>query len=226
MKNLYGALDAGNIERLMVLLDQTPQQSSQELGQLLIYTAQSVEPPTCNEATKLLLNYNANCNARDAEGRTALMLACVQNRQELVELLLEAGADCNARDADTETVLMWAAGAGNAEIVQRLLEAGADIHAQSDMEGTALRWAVKSGSRETARVLLEHGADMYAPMVLGYTLSRHQNEPLLELFLKQGLEMERKIVENYGVMEWAQKCGHGNLVRRLKEYQRLSRTVI
>ena len=34
-----------------------------------------------------------------ADGRTALMLACVKGFRETVQLLLEAGADVNAKDA-------------------------------------------------------------------------------------------------------------------------------
>ena len=49
---------------------------------------------------RLLLELGADVNGSGHNGRTALMIAAMFNRTEIVELLMVRGADVEARDAD------------------------------------------------------------------------------------------------------------------------------
>ena len=48
-------------------------------------------------------------NARDENGRTALMLAAVNGNEDCVKILIAAGADVNAKDNTGKTALVMAA---------------------------------------------------------------------------------------------------------------------
>jgi hypothetical protein len=68
-----------------------------------------------------LLDQGVAVDARDADGRTPLMLAVAQGRLEVVRLLLARGADPNAADNSGRTPLQQAR-AGNLRDVAALLE--------------------------------------------------------------------------------------------------------
>ena len=55
------------------------------------------------------LKNGAKSNAKDKEGKTALMFAAEKNSPDAVQVLLKAGAEINARDEKKKTALMWAA---------------------------------------------------------------------------------------------------------------------
>ena len=78
-------------------------------------------------ATGLLLEHGGDMNARDAEGRTLLMLAAASDAQpvEIVKTLIAKGADVNARNAAGETALGLAKRHGNTPVVEALVKAGA-----------------------------------------------------------------------------------------------------
>jgi len=78
------------------------------------------------DAVRLLLDRGADVNARDGDGRTALMLACYSDTYpiEVVRLLIERGADVNARTPSEETAASFAAARGGV-IVEALAKAGA-----------------------------------------------------------------------------------------------------
>jgi ankyrin repeat protein len=67
----------------------------------------------------------AAVDARDADGRTALMLAVLQGRLDAVVDLLRRGADPNAADTAGVTPLEAARAQQRPEIVDALLHAGA-----------------------------------------------------------------------------------------------------
>jgi hypothetical protein len=71
--------------------------------------------------TASLLDEGVAVDARDADGRTPLMLAVAQGRLEVVRLLLARGADPNAADNSGRTPLQQAR-AGNLRDVAALLE--------------------------------------------------------------------------------------------------------
>lgn len=67
------------------------------------------------EGVQSLLVQGANINARDRQGRTALMLAAMGNSKELVMVLMAAGADTRLRDAANLSAADHAKQAGHAD---------------------------------------------------------------------------------------------------------------
>ncbi len=78
-------------------------------------------------ALRAALDRRPLLDARDADGRTALMLASLQGRGEAVDALLAAGADPNAADAHGVTPLHAALDGGQADIAAALRRAGARL---------------------------------------------------------------------------------------------------
>jgi hypothetical protein len=75
--------------------------------------------------TALLLDQGAVLDARDELGRTALMLAVIQNRPDVVRLLLDRGADPNVADNSGHSPLQQAKQAHLGEMAAMLERAGA-----------------------------------------------------------------------------------------------------
>src|SRR5262245_12139917 len=78
-------------------------------------------------ATGFLLERGGDMNARDAQGRTLLMLAAASDAIpiDVVKALLAKGADVNARTPTGETALGLARRHGNTPLVDLLVHAGA-----------------------------------------------------------------------------------------------------
>ncbi|CAH0055787.1 unnamed protein product, partial [Clonostachys solani] len=102
---------------------------------------------------------DANKKLRDHNGRTALHLAAIAGRAEVVSQLVELGADKEAKSRAGQTPLHFAA----SELVARLLvELGADKEAQDHTRQTPLHFASATGHEGVARLLVELGADKEA----------------------------------------------------------------
>jgi ankyrin repeat protein len=98
------------------------------------------------ETVKLLIDAEADVNAVDANGWTALFKAVINDEQdrgfpEVVQALIDAGANIEARLAYGITPLMLAAGRGEAGVIEVLLKAGADVKARNEGGRTALMMA-------------------------------------------------------------------------------------
>jgi len=96
---------------------------------------------------------------------TALGLAVLSNRTEMVQLLLQHGANPNlgvSRDSLGRFAppLSVAAQHGNPEIIDLLLGAGADPAKANNMGDLPIHYAARSGKLENLRRLLERGADV------------------------------------------------------------------
>jgi len=84
----------------------------------------------------------ADVNARDDDGKTALMFASGRGNVEVVQALLAAGADVNTQNQMRMTALMVAAGGGHMRIVRDLLEADADVLLRDVTGNDAQGWAL------------------------------------------------------------------------------------
>ena len=91
------------------------------------------------------------------QGYTALLLASMYGRLEVVKLLCHEGADVNAKDMFGNTPLAFAAADGNMEMMTVLCDWGADLHSRDDMESSALVTAMKNEEYDAVKLLYSWG---------------------------------------------------------------------
>ncbi len=113
-------------------------------------------------AVRALLEQQADVNAAEVDGTTALHWAAYQGDAETARLLLAAGARTGVANRYGVTPLALAAERGDARIVGALLDAGADPNATLPEGETVLMAAARAGAVDALRLLLAHGADVAA----------------------------------------------------------------
>ncbi len=105
-----------------------------------------------------LVREGGDPNARDRDGRPALLLAASSGRPEAVRALLRAGASPDHADRSGWTALHQAAEDGDSAVARVLLDAGAAPDLLSRNAGTALDVAERNGQVAIARLLRARGA--------------------------------------------------------------------
>lgn len=107
-----------------------------------------------------LLAAGADPDARDDEGRPALVLAAASGAPGAgaVRALLRGGADPDASTGSGWTPLHAAAAGGDRDAARALLDAGVDPDRPSRSHGTPLDVAERADRGDVARVLRERGA--------------------------------------------------------------------
>ena len=101
-----------------------------------------------------LLEKDAELDAKDTNGRTALMYASSGPFAETVEYLLEKGADANVQGTlEGFTPLMTAAAEGQAAVVRLLLVHGADPALRDSDGDTARSFAQQNGHDAVVELL-------------------------------------------------------------------------
>ena len=132
------------------------------------------------DAVKILIEKGADPNARDGEGRNALMVMSLEKyngadagitiqayaameprrlrRQDdkavesIGETLLNAGCDVNASDNKGRTPLIYAVASERLNVVELLLKRGANVNARDHDGLSAPDWAKKSGNEAIIRL--------------------------------------------------------------------------
>ncbi|KAI9892925.1 MAG: hypothetical protein M1814_001084 [Vezdaea aestivalis] len=125
---------------------------------------------------KLLLERGADIEAKDNDGRTALIKAAEKGWTDLAQLLLDKGANIKAYDKTGKTTLLhaatgpdWPSPSDLEFLVVLLLEEGAEIEAQDNDGCTALIRTVENGWVELTQLLLDKGAKLRAHDKTGRT---------------------------------------------------------
>ncbi len=122
------------------------------------------------QAVKLLLENEANVNAKNKTSLTPLHMASVQGHLDTVKLLLDYGADVNIQDHFGLTPLHMASQYGHVDVMEYLLVNGANVHAKTNDQGlTPLHWVAFWGYTEGVKTLLAYGADINAKDSTGDT---------------------------------------------------------
>ncbi|MCB1217831.1 ankyrin repeat domain-containing protein [bacterium] len=93
--------------------------------------------------------------ARDAEGRSPLLLAAIRRNELIVRLLLEHDAPLDTADHDGNTALSVAAANGDIRIVELLLRHGAQVEGSPYHNRTPLQLATDA---HVIALLREYGA--------------------------------------------------------------------
>ena len=110
-----------------------------------------------------LLSSGAFIDCRDAEGKTPLAHACLDQCTTIVRHLIDKGASTRDQDGGN-TVLHHAVNHGESsfEILKMILKCrNIDINAQNHLGDTALHRAVTLGCKNSVRKLLRYGAHSF-----------------------------------------------------------------
>ncbi|MFO3723400.1 ankyrin repeat domain-containing protein [Pseudomonas sp. HLMP] len=107
-----------------------------------------------------LLDQGAPLEARDAQGRTALLVATQANQVQAAKALIEAGADVNAKDNIHDSPYLYAGARGLDQILRLTLDHGADLESTNRYGGTALIPAAERGHVQTVQMLIDAGVDV------------------------------------------------------------------
>ena len=172
-----------------------------------------------------LLQTGLAIDARDAQGRTALMIATHGNQVGAAKALIEAGANVNAKDDIQDSPYLYAGARGHQQILLMTLAHGADLRSTNRYGGTALIPACERGHVETVRTLIHAGVDVNHVNRLGWTglleaiiLSdggpRHQQ--IVQLLI--GAKADVNLADKDGVtpLAHAKQRGYTAMVRTLE----------
>ncbi len=132
---------------------------------LLIAAARNSDLAT----VRALLLKQADVNAAEGDGATALHWASYRDQLDMADLLIASGAKVNAANDLGATPLWLAAQNGSAAMTRRLLQAGADPNIRLLAGETPLMVAARSGSADVVELLAAKGADLEARATRGQT---------------------------------------------------------
>jgi ankyrin repeat protein len=134
-----------------------------------------------------------NLDASDCYGRTALHLATINRRLEIVQLLLTKKTDVDIRtEMGQETALHLAARNDDEKLIELLIKHEAEVEAQDHYHYTALHRAAFEGATNAVRVLLVNRADIgrrgnYGKTPLHCAVS-HGHPNVVRLLLDEGAD--------------------------------------
>ena len=97
---------------------------------------------TRSSLIKLLIQYGADVNTVDPQGRHALAYACINEKESIVRLLLDASIhdiDLNKKDNDGDTPLIHAVRLGNINLVRILVRSMNKFQINMDVRNNADR---------------------------------------------------------------------------------------
>lgn len=147
------------------------------------------------DRAKRALDRGADCQARDAEGKTALDYAVFLGLDSLARELAKRGAKLDAEDRDGLQPLHVAAEMNHPEVAAALIEAGAPLDGRDGDGWTPLHWASAQGNARMVQLLITAGSDLEArthdgrtPLLLVAMLSG--DERAAETLLEAGADLD------------------------------------
>ena len=139
---------------------------------------------------RTFVSSGGDVNARDAQGRTPLMLAANGGYGESVKVLLAGKANVNLRDSYGNTAVYLAAVRGASKVVALLVAAKADVNVNSASGESPLGVAARMGEATLVRLLIRGGANLNAADQHGLTpLMVSKTTSIAKLLITSGADV-------------------------------------
>lgn len=141
------------------------------------------------------LNKGVRIEARDREGRSALMNAAANGYMDVVKVLLERKADINAAKYEGTCVLHCACMGGHEDIVRLLIEKGAQLDQWDNHRHNTLQVAAKGDHVEIVELLLDNGLKLEETCdgkTALHLAAKNKNEKIMSLLLDRGANIDAK----------------------------------
>jgi ankyrin repeat protein len=170
---------------------------------------------------RALLQENADVNAPQADGMTALHWAAYHDALDAAKLLIAAGADAQAANRYRVPPLALACTNGNSAIVELLLTAGADANSTLPGGETALMTASRTGRLDSVAALIDRGADVNArdekqqTAIMWAAAEGHVN--VVDALLRAGAEFRKPLSSGFTPLFFAVREGRTAAAFRLLE---------
>lgn len=166
-----------------------------------------------------LLERDADVNAAQVDGMTALHWAVFHDKVELTKQLVSAGADVKARNRYGVPVLYAGCQNGNKEIVELLLTKGADPNAALPGGETPLMTASRTGMPGPVKALLAHGATLDAKDRKDQTAmmwaAAEGNVEAVDILIEAGADYRTPLKSGFTPLFFAVREGRAEVVLRL-----------
>jgi len=150
--------------------------------------------PNFSQVFELLLKYNADINAKNAQGNTPLHFAAISFQPDAIEKLLNSGADVHAKDNDDLTPLHMACRFGNMEAVESLLNHGALIDCRDNKQTTPLHYAAACFAHEICGAFDESDFEKAKPYFTAILMQRDHKRngflPIVQCLLEKGAKTD------------------------------------
>lgn len=163
---------------------------------------------------------DADVNAVDLEGASALIFASMRGHSTTVQTLLNLGANIHAAKFDGLTALMYASMGGHIATIKILLACRANIHAVDKYGNTALIIAALHGQASSIEVLIDAGAQVDTPTQNGVTalmLASQNNHPAAVVALMAGDANITAVTQTgFTAMRLASQNHHESIVSIIK----------
>lgn len=179
-----------------------------------------------DSALRRLTAGGADLNAKDAHGRTPLMVAAYRRNKTAARILIEAGADVNALDSEQYDLLTIAAVLNDVEMVKFAIASGADTGlVTSPYQGTALIAAAHLGHVEVVQALIAGKAPLDHVNNLGWTAlieaivlgdGGPRHEAIVRALLKAGALADLPDALGTTPLKLAEQRKYSNMIRILK----------
>ena len=170
-------------------------------------------------AVDRLLKQDADVDAAQVDGMTALHWAAYHDDVKILKRLIEAGADAGVENRYGVRPLSIACTNGNGAIVQALLDAGADANTTLRGGETVLMTAARTGKLEPVQALLAAGADKDAKDRKGQTAmmwaAAAGNVDVVDALVKAGADFRTPLKSGFTPLFFAVREGRTEVVLRL-----------
>ena len=178
------------------------------------------------ECAKLLLNYGARLNSRDADLRTPLHIASATNNIDVLEVFLNEDSTkalVEASDKFGATAIHYAANSGKSEGLAILIRSDANIEAKDFGSATIAHILAEEGFSHLLTLLVSHGINLNAEDILHKTpchyaaANGHLN--VIKVLAKHGALMAMKDFEQNTPAKIAENNGHQTSAKFLSMYK-------